>query len=75
MFFIYTLWVIYCYTLICCVFIFRTNLAWGCDDGKSLLIGDFNGDGRSDMLCHRQVEGYTRLSFANVDGSFEHGSW
>ena len=42
---------------------------------QQLLIGDFNGDGRDDILCHQMSNGYKWISLAESDGSFSHTSW
>ena len=38
---------------------------------RKLFIGDFDGDGRSDMLCHNYQTGYKTIAYANVGGDFE----
>ena len=43
--------------------------------GKLLWIGDFNGDGRDDMMCHAPWNGHKWISLTNPDGSFPHFSW
>ena len=37
----------------------------------SLKIGDFNGDGRSDILCQQYGSGSQWVRFANTEGIFE----
>ena len=43
--------------------------------GKLLWIGDFNGDGWDDMMCHAPWNGHKWISLTNPDGSFPHFSW
>ena len=38
--------------------------------GISLLTADFNGDGRTDMLCNRSSDGYRWYALANPQGQF-----
>jgi hypothetical protein len=45
------------------------NLCTG--TGWTLLTGDFNGDGRSDILCHEPAGlGQKRIAFATTEGTF-----
>ncbi len=37
---------------------------------EPLLLGDVNGDGRTDMIWHSHYAGSTRVRFAGTDGSF-----
>ena len=53
----------------------QANLGWCVADSEQLLIGDFNGDGRDDMLCHNRARGYKRMAFALADGSFGGTFW
>ena len=68
------------------VFIAFANNAGGFDGGhvwnanmgfctggadRKLFIGDFDGDGRSDMLCHNSHTGHKKIAYANVGGDFE----
>lgn len=46
------------------------RLGWCWHDGAELHIGDFNGDGRSDMMCHDTNNGYKWVSLANGNGDF-----
>jgi hypothetical protein len=43
--------------------------------GHELHLGDFNRDGRQDMLCHRQSDGYKWIAFANSAGKHTGTSW
>ena len=49
-------------------------MGWCYHAGAELHLGDFNGDGRTDMLCHDRA-GYKWVSLANADGSFSGTSW
>jgi hypothetical protein len=48
---------------------------WCGADGHELHLGDFNGDTRQDMLCHRVSDGYKWIAFATSSGSFAGTSW
>ncbi|XP_071953504.1 uncharacterized protein [Antedon mediterranea] len=50
------------------------NVGWCLDDGD-ILVADFNADGRDDMLCQRNRDGYKWISYANQDGSFSGTNW
>lgn len=41
---------------------------------RKLYIGDFNGDGHDDMLCH-QYDGKTWINYANSKGEFKSAYW
>ena len=43
--------------------------------GNELFVGDFNGDGRDDILCHRISDGYKWISHANPNGTFSQTTW
>jgi len=49
------------------------RMGWCGHVGSELHIGDFNGDGRSDMLCHDR-KGYKWIAYANVKGNFDAGT-
>ena len=49
-------------------------MGWCRHAGAELHLGDFNGDGRTDMLCHDRA-GYKWVSLAKADGSFSGTSW
>ena len=50
-------------------------LPW-CDTPTSrLLVGDFDGDGRADLLCHDQFTGQQQIAFAHADGTFAAATW
>ena len=38
----------------------------------SQTLGDFNGDGMTDMHCHRKSDGQTWIALANGDGTFDY---
>lgn len=40
-----------------------------------LLVGDFNGDGRSDILCHRLSDGYKYIAYATRWGHITKENW
>jgi hypothetical protein len=44
---------------------------WCGGAGSQLRIGDFNGDGRSDMLCHAASNGETFVVLATASGTFD----
>lgn len=50
------------------------DLRW-CNGGNQLFEGDFNGDGKTDLLCHKPSDGYKWITFANSNGQFTGTSW
>jgi hypothetical protein len=40
-----------------------------------LFVGDFNGDGRDDMLCHDVADGRKWIDYAAADGTFGGTDW
>lgn len=40
-----------------------------------LLVGDLNGDGRSDILCHRLSDGYKHIANATRWGHITKENW
>lgn len=51
-----------------------TRAAYWCRlDGGELFKGDFNGDGRTDMLCHYNNDGHVFIDYADAEGAF-HGT-
>lgn len=50
-------------------------MGWCGGANVGLHLGDFNGDGRTDMLCHRRTTGDNWVSLANADGSFSGTTW
>ncbi|KAJ8029400.1 hypothetical protein HOLleu_28779 [Holothuria leucospilota] len=46
-----------------------------CGGRTNFFLGDFNGDSRTDFLCHRPSDGYIAISFANAKGQFNGTSW
>lgn len=49
----------------------RTSLSGWCNDGgDALYIGDFNGDGKKDLLCHNRVSGARSVDLASSSGGF-----
>ena len=49
-------------------------MGWCTHKGSQLLVGDFNGDGRADMLCHDN-RGTKWIALANRAGRFTGTSW
>jgi len=45
----------------------ESNLNWCTEKGSRFLIADFNGDGRSDLVCH--INGY-KYMYATTEGHF-----
>ena len=46
------------------------------DDNTQLFIGDFDGDGKSDMLCHNYQNGGKTIAYATDNGDFSNcGTW
>ncbi|KAJ8029344.1 hypothetical protein HOLleu_28716 [Holothuria leucospilota] len=52
----------------------EANLGW-CTAGSKFFLGDFNGDGKTDFLCHRPSDGYKWIAFANSNSQFTGTSW
>lgn len=48
----------------------QAAMGWCSHPGEALYIGDFNGDARSDMLCHDTVTGYNQIAYAAYAGTF-----
>jgi len=46
------------------------DMGWCTGNDAQLLIGDFNGDKRSDIMCHHKKTGYKWYSFATSEGHF-----
>jgi len=46
------------------------DMGWCKGNDGQILIGDFNGDKRSDMLCHNTNSGLKQYSFATSEGHF-----
>jgi hypothetical protein len=40
-----------------------------------LYVGDFDGNGRTDLLCHNTQNGNNELAYANSDGQFPQIDW
>jgi hypothetical protein len=51
------------------------NANWCSHATAQLLVGDFNGDGRDDMLCHDVSSGYKWIDFASTSGTFLGTDW
>jgi hypothetical protein len=52
----------------------KRAMGWCSHAGSELHVGDFNGDGRTDMMCHDK-SGYKWVALAKPDGSFTGTSW
>lgn len=48
---------------------------WCDNDSQRLLEGDFNGDGRSDLLCHDVVSGFKWIDYADTSGHLNGTNW
>ena len=53
----------------------QAALGWCNHAGAELHTGDFNRDGREDMLCHDTNNGYKWVALANSQGRFTGTSW
>jgi hypothetical protein len=47
-----------------------TSFAWCVGQTRNLVIGDFNADGRDDLLCHDVKDGHRWVDLANSSGQF-----
>ncbi len=52
-----------------------TTSNWCGHDGAQLFVGDYDGDGRDDLLCHDTVTGYKWVDLANSSGQFGGTDW
>jgi hypothetical protein len=52
-----------------------TTNSWCIGDHQSLHLGDFNDDGRDDLLCHDVVSGKLYIDHADADGHFGSTDW
>jgi hypothetical protein len=48
---------------------------WCHHAGSELHVGDFNGDGRDDLLCHDVDDGYKWIDYADSNGRFGGTDW
>ncbi len=53
----------------------QRNLGWCKGASRQLLVGDFNGDGRADLLCHSPATGYKAVALARAGGRFVGTDW
>ncbi len=53
----------------------QRNLGWCKGASRQLLVGDFNGDGRADLLCHTPATGYKAVALARKGGRFVGTDW
>jgi hypothetical protein len=44
---------------------------WCSSYGEQLLVGDFNGDGRADLVCHNTITGGKIIRYADPRGTFD----
>lgn len=51
----------------------NTSMGFCTDDNTQLFIGDFDGDGKSDMLCHNYENGEKTIAYATDSGDFSNG--
>ena len=51
------------------------NHGWCAFQGASLYIGDFDGDGQSDLLCHSGTDGRRWIDYADNAGRFGNIGW
>ena len=49
--------------------------SWCNHHTEQLLHGDFNGDGRQDLLCHDKTNGYKQIKFADEHGKHTRVNW
>lgn len=43
--------------------------------GSDAYVGDFNGDGRTDIMCHPKTTGDMSIDYADATGSFHTSGW
>jgi hypothetical protein len=48
---------------------------WCSHSSARLMVGDFNGDGRSDLLCHDVANGNKWFQYADANGRFNSSNW
>ncbi len=53
----------------------RLSAAWCRSNGSRLSVGDFNGDGADDFLCHDVSTGRKWIDFADASGHFDGTDW
>ncbi len=53
----------------------QRNLGWCKGASRQLLVGDFNGDRRADLLCHTPATGYKAVALARTGGRFVGTDW
>ncbi|MFM2416140.1 MAG: hypothetical protein RL385_863 [Pseudomonadota bacterium] len=53
----------------------QNNAAWCNGVADAVLVGDFNGDGRDDLLCHGTLTGKKTIDFADGNGQFTGTDW
>lgn len=52
-----------------------TSAAWCNHNTAQLFVGDFNGDGKDDILCHDVSSGYKWVDYASTTGTFGGTDW
>ena len=48
---------------------------WCKKSSRSIIVGDFNSDGRDDMICHDINDGHRWIDYANSNGHFNGSEW
>ena len=51
------------------------DFGWCSHEGEELFVGDFDGDGRDDLLCHAATDGYKWIDYADANGRFTGTDW
>jgi hypothetical protein len=49
--------------------------SWCAGTTERIVIGDFNGDGRDDALCHDTETGDRKIDYASIDGDLKGSNW
>jgi len=52
-----------------------SNAGWCRDVNRSIVVGNFNSDGRADMICHDANDGHRWINYANPNGGFDGAAW
>jgi hypothetical protein len=48
----------------------NSSSGWCDNEGSAIFVGDFNGDGRSDIVCHNGENGFRSVDLADSSGQF-----
>jgi hypothetical protein len=54
---------------------FSMSTGWCNSNGARLFVGDANGDGRDDLVCHNVATGSKWVDYANASGQFAATDW